>query len=140
MTSSMMDHLDTLTWHVAPEDQGQMIEVSYALDGEMDRLWREEHDRSTRTRTLYCVDQDQIVGQCEPWNRAPAVDGDWTVVAMVPTPADLRRWRVDEGLTQADAARLAGVVWRTWHRWERGERTVPHWLCDRLRQRWGSAP
>lgn len=62
----------------------------------------------------------------------------WTPPA--PTPADLRAWREAEGLTQERAAKLAGVELRAWQRYESGERSVPQWLADTLRQRWGSAP
>lgn len=66
---------------------------------------------------------------------------DWTGwVPPTPRPEDLRVWRDSEGLTQERAAKLAGVELRAWQRWESGERSVPQWLGDTLRQRWGSAP
>lgn len=57
-----------------------------------------------------------------------------------PTPDDLREWRDAEGLTQERAAEIAGVQRLAWARWELGERSVPQWLGDVLRQRWGTAP
>jgi len=57
-----------------------------------------------------------------------------------PAPTDLATWRKREGLSQARAATLAGVDLRSWQRWEYGEREVPQWLADVLRQRHGSAP
>ena len=56
------------------------------------------------------------------------------------TPTSLSTGRAAEGLTQAQAAALAGVIARSWRRWESGERPVPPWLADVLLQRWGSAP
>ena len=45
------------------------------------------------------------------------------------TPADLKKFRRDRGLTQAQAAALVGVgSFRTWQDWERGERKIPKWL------------
>lgn len=33
----------------------------------------------------------------------------------------LRRWRMNEGLSQEDAAAKVGVVRKTWHQWEAGD-------------------
>lgn len=69
------------------------------------------------------------------------VPGDgYRLLREPPSPDDLRAWRDAEGLTQERAAKLAGVELRAWQRWESGERAVPQWLADTLRQRWGSAP
>jgi len=51
------------------------------------------------------------------------------------TPEEVRHWRETAGLTQREAAALAGVDLRTWQRWEYGERRVPQWLTDVLRAR-----
>lgn len=58
----------------------------------------------------------------------------------VPLPESLRTWREAEQLSQAAAARIAGVEPLAWGRWERGERPVPSDLVDLLMYRWGSAP
>ena len=58
----------------------------------------------------------------------------------IPCPVALRSWREDHGLSQADAAEIAGVDLRSWQRWESGERAVPQWLASTLRDRFGSAP
>jgi DNA-binding XRE family transcriptional regulator len=58
----------------------------------------------------------------------------------VPEPSRLEAWRAREELTQEQAAEIAGVTRRAWQRWETGERSVPQWLADVLRQRWGSGP
>jgi len=53
------------------------------------------------------------------------------------TPEEIRDWREARDLTQAEAADIAGVDLRSWQRWEYGERRVPQWLGDVLRQRHG---
>jgi DNA-binding transcriptional regulator YiaG len=61
----------------------------------------------------------------------------------LPSREEVRAWREAEGLTQAEAARIAGVELRGWRRWELGGpsgRSVPQWLRDTLMMRWGSAP
>lgn len=80
------------------------------------------------------------------WNnyirdRVEEVPGEgYRLVREPPTPDDLRAWRESEDLTQEQAAQVAGVQRLAWARWETGERSVPQWLADTLRQRWGSAP
>lgn len=41
------------------------------------------------------------------------------------TPADIRAWREERGLSQADLARALGVTQATVSRWETGERPPP---------------
>lgn len=80
------------SWKVAPVDQGQMIEVAYAL-GPHDELsdgatylYRRTTDRS-RAGTVegVCyerVDALDVDGEIEPWNEPPQVAADdWKVVA-----------------------------------------------------------
>lgn len=59
---------------------------------------------------------------------------------VIPTSLAILAWREAHGLSQADAAEIAGVELRTWQRWEYGEREVPQWLSDVLRCRFGSGP
>lgn len=63
-----------------------------------------------------------------------------TLRDLTPGPLDLVAWRHREGLSQADAAEIAGVDLRSWQRWEYGERAVPQWLRDVLLQRHGTSP
>ena len=58
----------------------------------------------------------------------------------ITTPAKLAAWRKSKKLSQTRAAEIAGVGLRSWQRWEYGEREIPQWLPDVLRQRHGSAP
>lgn len=74
----------------------------------------------------------------EAWRRYYRVTQQWG--AYIPPPDALVAWRESEGLTQERAAAVAGVQRLAWARWELGERGVPQWLADVLRQRWGSAP
>ena len=72
------------TWHVAPEDQGQIEERAYGADWEIGILWLRVTDQSIALgepgRVSYRrADADDLTGQWEPWNGAPAVDG-WTEV------------------------------------------------------------
>lgn len=58
------------------------------------------------------------------------------------TPADLKAWRAEQGLTQPALAALLGIHEVTLSRWERGERDIPPYLhlalealsrrCDRM--------
>ncbi len=41
------------------------------------------------------------------------------------TPAELRAFREELGITQADAAKLLGVATHTYKRWEMGIRSIP---------------
>lgn len=66
--------------------------------------------------------------------------GDALPEPRVPSADDVRAWREDEGMTQTDAARVAGVSLVHYQRIETGRRAVPQWLADTLMQRWGSAP
>lgn len=50
----------------------------------------------------------------------------------VESAKDVVRWRQDRDLTQAQAAEIAGVGFRSWQRYEYGERPVPQWLADVL--------
>ena len=41
-------------------------------------------------------------------------------MTIAPIRYKLKNWRRSEGLTQAQAAEVIGVVRRTWHQWEQG--------------------
>jgi len=63
-----------LTYHVAPEDQGQMVEYAYAADAEHDRMVRRVTDRSDGSVRYQVADAPD---RWEPWNRAPE-PATWT--------------------------------------------------------------
>lgn len=50
----------------------------------------------------------------------------------------LVEWRRKEGMTQTEAAEIAGVKLRSWQRWESGDVEVPQWLSDVILHRYGS--
>ena len=77
MTTTSRRTLETLTYHVAQEDQGQMIEIAYAADEESERVIRRTTDRSTGAVTYEGAPADMLVGDFAPWNGAPEIDGDW---------------------------------------------------------------
>ena len=68
-----------MQFHVAPEAQGQIIEVSYASDGE--QVYKLVEDRSDRSVALFATDypaDDDFT--FEPWNESPSFheDTEWT--------------------------------------------------------------
>jgi hypothetical protein len=73
----------TLTWHLPPENQGHMIEVLYASDGEF--LYRRTRDLSERTDAVERIAWDRLADLApdlvyEPWNEAPACPDAWEPV------------------------------------------------------------
>ena len=45
------------------------------------------------------------------------------------TPAELKAWRAEQGLSQPALAALLGIHEITLSRWERGEREIPSYLA-----------
>jgi len=76
-----------------------------------------------------------------PWEmtRAEAEEDLGAFLESEQEARDVKDWREARDLTQAEAADIAGVDLRSWQRWEYGERRVPQWLADVLRQRHGSS-
>jgi hypothetical protein len=64
------------TWHVAPVDQGQTVEVAYGFNVEAEQLVRRSTDRADG-RVVYSFGTDPV-GPFEPWNRPPRARR-WTV-------------------------------------------------------------
>ena len=67
-----------LRMYVPPQNQGQMIEVSYGYDWDAGILYRRTMDRSSRAEEWSCVDiatvpTDEWAG---PWNEDPPVADD----------------------------------------------------------------
>lgn len=66
------------TWHVAPVDQGQIIEVAYAVAGESELLVRRETDQSNGSVAYSVADLEDVVGQIDLINERPRVrKGAW---------------------------------------------------------------
>jgi hypothetical protein len=75
-THPRISDLDGTTWHQLPRDGGQIVDVTYAVDGEY--LYRRSHDRSDgeMTVTRQHIDETGEV-EFEPWNgQLPDTDGD----------------------------------------------------------------
>ena len=70
-----------MTYYTMPQDQGQMVQIEYAADGEF--LYRRVTDRSDNsvvTKRVAWEDLD-ITGEFEPWNGrlgARVSDDDWS--------------------------------------------------------------
>ena len=65
----------------------------------------------------------------------------WRSSLPVPTPEEVRALRVAAGLTQADAAEVAGLAgWRQWAGWESGERRPSAQSWELLLLRLGRHP
>jgi hypothetical protein len=72
----------TLNFQTMPEDQGQMVEVSYAVDCDAETLVRRTVDGSNGSVSYderdLDMDADDDAQNFEPWNgRLPASTGDW---------------------------------------------------------------
>lgn len=48
------------------------------------------------------------------------------------TDEDLKAWRAERGISQADLATILGINLRTVQRWEAGDNTPPPFLRDAL--------
>ena len=76
---------ENLTWHVMPQDQGQIVELAYASDPEHDRYLCRTRDRSLMPGTgdrydALPYDEAEAEGEFEPWNGAlPA--GTWVTLS-----------------------------------------------------------
>ena len=59
MREISQEQYDELRFFAQPEDQGQMIDVTYAIDWETDVLYSREYDRSDRSESLWCAELDE---------------------------------------------------------------------------------
>lgn len=66
----MANKTNEQTWHIAPEDQGQIVEVAYAIEGELERILRRTTNRSDASITLAIAHLADLEGDFEPWNGA----------------------------------------------------------------------
>jgi hypothetical protein len=86
-----VDQLAKLTYTVPPENQGQIVEVAYAVDAQADLVVKRTADQSFAPgfpeRVVFEVaDVDEIEGDFEPWNQTPVVTEDCWDSAEYPKP------------------------------------------------------
>lgn len=69
-----------LQFTVPPECQGQMVVEAYALDAEKEQIVCRIHDLSDDTERYATASLDELVGEFEPWNKAPefSTDDPWS--------------------------------------------------------------
>jgi hypothetical protein len=72
----LMRTLATLEWHQMPSDAGQMVAVTYAMDGERGTLYRRSHDRQSGRVTVEQAEAGD--GEYAPWNGVLPRYGAWT--------------------------------------------------------------
>lgn len=70
-----MDKTTNMTWHTRPVDQGQIVEVSYAVDWENEALYRRIYDQSDRSEVVQVA--HITGGEFEPWNGLLPEHGPW---------------------------------------------------------------
>lgn len=58
-----------MTYHIAPQNQGQMVEVAYATTGD-GRVVRRTHDKSDRT-TRYAISRMLTGDEGDYWQTEP---------------------------------------------------------------------
>jgi hypothetical protein len=100
--------MSILQWYVAPEDQGQIVECAYASDGYVPALYMRVTDRSVPCSAYYTAEADQLVGDWEPWNTAPELEGEWRGVGHVALEAE--RIAAERGVSLQLARSLAAVL------------------------------
>lgn len=70
--TSMKTYTPTTRWDTPPENQGQILTCSYALDSDAEVILEKIYDASDRTTEYraykYPVDDD---GEWDPWNGTP---------------------------------------------------------------------
>ena len=72
---------DDLKFTTAPEDQGQIITVSYAADWENEQIIKHVFDGSDRSEYYETADACEMDGDFEPHNGADNLRAlDWTVI------------------------------------------------------------
>lgn len=75
-----MKKYSALNYTVPPRNQGQIVEVSYAITP--DEIVRRTADSSNGSITYETADLCELIGEFSPQNRVPSVPRDaWTRVA-----------------------------------------------------------
>jgi hypothetical protein len=74
-----MTNYKSLNYIIPPRNQGQIVEVSYAITP--DEVVRRTTDRSDGSVMFETADICDLLGEFEPQNREPSVPSDaWTTV------------------------------------------------------------
>ena len=66
-----MTKYDHLQFNVPPECQGQIIVQAFAIDAENGQIICRSHDLSDDRERYATAPLEELVGEFEPWNRAP---------------------------------------------------------------------
>jgi hypothetical protein len=77
-----MTNYSHLNFTTPPRNQGQIVTISYAVDGENEQVVSRSHDASDGTESYAVTALDNLVGKFEPWNSVPRFsdDGLWSAV------------------------------------------------------------
>lgn len=71
-----IDFLESLEWHILPQDHGQIVSRSYAVD--VWYLYRRHHDRSSGETTYDRAELDyDDPSEFAPWNGLLPNHGEW---------------------------------------------------------------
>lgn len=87
-------------WHAPPENQGQIVEVSYAglYDGRVLRRTLDRSDRSVQFAVADLdLDTDDGLGAPPGLNGEPAVESDWEAVRIVHDDGTVRPLPAPQG-------------------------------------------
>ena len=79
MAKANYDHLNFVT---PRRNQGQIVEISYAVDAEREQVVSRAVDASDGTTSFAVTALDNLVGEFEPWDREPKLrdNGLWDSV------------------------------------------------------------
>lgn len=81
---SSQQKIDSLSFKMCPSDEGQIVEVMYAVDE--DGLWCRIHDRSDRSTThqfaRYPKGASESMLRFEPWNGVLPHHNKWQDVTI----------------------------------------------------------
>ena len=66
-------------FHMLPKDQGQICEISYAVDFESNLLFKRHLDRSDNSESFFVAEIADLGGEFEPWNGELPDHGPWSV-------------------------------------------------------------
>jgi len=103
MAKRIIPSFDHLTFLVRPSDGGQIVEISYAYDGESQRVVRRIYDQSDRSDSFATAEDDRP--SFEPWNNQRYAHLDWEDAYTGPRLAE-RLFDGDDAEASATFSRL----------------------------------